>query len=156
MTDNVGALGGPEVLPEGLGWFPRTLDCHCFGFGLSYSELCCGFWHSCACTRWNLVELLCSSSAFRYCTSFFSGGAVELSGHEHIADESHQKQYDAIVRKLSLFNTVITITYVSVNTRSLFTMVRIHITLRLTLPVGFRIFRSMLAVRVCMKPVCCS
>jgi GT2 family glycosyltransferase len=27
LQDNIGAVGGPDVLPEGLGWFPRALDC---------------------------------------------------------------------------------------------------------------------------------
>ena len=27
LADDVGALGGPEILPEGMGWFPRALDC---------------------------------------------------------------------------------------------------------------------------------
>ncbi|UCE19893.1 MAG: glycosyltransferase [Gemmatimonadota bacterium] len=27
LADDVGALGGSEILPEGLGWFPRALDC---------------------------------------------------------------------------------------------------------------------------------
>jgi GT2 family glycosyltransferase len=26
LTDEVGALGGPDILPHGLGWFPRALD----------------------------------------------------------------------------------------------------------------------------------
>lgn len=27
LTDEVGALGGPDILPSGMGWFPRALDC---------------------------------------------------------------------------------------------------------------------------------
>lgn len=27
LTDEVGALGGPDILPDGLGWFPKALDC---------------------------------------------------------------------------------------------------------------------------------
>jgi GT2 family glycosyltransferase len=26
LTDEVGALGGPDILPNGLGWFPKSLD----------------------------------------------------------------------------------------------------------------------------------
>lgn len=26
LTDEVGAIGGPDILPEGMGWFPRALD----------------------------------------------------------------------------------------------------------------------------------
>jgi GT2 family glycosyltransferase len=27
LTDDTGALGGPDVLPDGMGWLPRALDC---------------------------------------------------------------------------------------------------------------------------------
>jgi GT2 family glycosyltransferase len=27
LTDETGALGGPDFLPDGMGWFPRALDC---------------------------------------------------------------------------------------------------------------------------------
>jgi GT2 family glycosyltransferase len=27
LSDDLGAAGGPDVLPEGLGWLPRALDC---------------------------------------------------------------------------------------------------------------------------------
>jgi hypothetical protein len=27
LTDEIGALGGPDILPEGMGWFPRAFDC---------------------------------------------------------------------------------------------------------------------------------
>ncbi len=27
LNEEVGALGGPDILPEGMGWFPRALEC---------------------------------------------------------------------------------------------------------------------------------
>ncbi len=27
LTNKVGAIGGPDILPAGMGWFPRALDC---------------------------------------------------------------------------------------------------------------------------------
>ncbi|MBU0477501.1 glycosyltransferase [bacterium] len=27
LSEDTGALGGPDILPQGMGWFPRALDC---------------------------------------------------------------------------------------------------------------------------------